>query len=333
MRPIQDGDYVFGEDFNVPNEGVQNYRVLDGCIPSTVSGMVTDLDEGTVLFDTRPYSIAADNITHPANTTLDRRYDVIVAREPTVVGPATFVLVQGTVNKKAPPISSGDIVIAIIQIDNSSTALDALHDMRYIVDQLFTCKLPDVLDDDVLFYDDFIGDDILPWWTFAGLGSYAMQDAHGGAVRITTNGVTNDEPRIYQVTKSFDLSKRIVYKIRARLLDTDYNSYFGLRNIVGEEFYVRVDFDGNAYLFVNSSGGSVYKAVSFAPGTNWFTVLVWNDPDTNRWLFRFDDNPTDGLIRTPNPTGAAFLRNELNQRGAVIQRMDLDYVKVWQPRD
>ncbi len=199
----------------------------------------------------------------------------------------------------------------------------------------------DSFQDRLLWWDDFLGDQLQDEWSVSGIGgSAAVVDAQtGGIVRITT-GATSGNYRFIKWgdIRSLHVSKRVSMEVRAKANQATYIT-----------IQLALRFDSSNLIYFNVSevaGGAV----------NWF--LVCRDDggstvldsgialDTDYHIFRIECFPTgqvhyyiDGVetanspITTNIPDDAAdYLQPYLIVSTAenAAKSMDLDYVVVRQ---
>lgn len=195
----------------------------------------------------------------------------------------------------------------------------------------------DSFQDRLLWWDDFLGDQLKDEWNSAGDagGSALVVDAQtGGIVRITTNNVTDEDWRIdWQNYRSLHVTKKVTMEVRLKMTQTanlgaNVALYFDLSNRI--LFYE----SGNNWFISCRDGGA---------STNVDTTQAL---DTNYHIFRIECFPTDEVhfyIDGAETVGSPITTNIPDDAGDFLQpylflstsedvakTMDIDYCVVRQ---
>ncbi len=190
--------------------------------------------------------------------------------------------------------------------------------------------------DRLLWWDDFLGDQLKDEWREVGTGSAAVVDLQtGGVVRITTGGAINNQFFLdWSNIRSFLVSKRVSMEIRVKLNHATWIN-------------VNLDmvFDGNNYV-------SIYASENAGGATNWFIRCRDGGAgagfdsgiaaDTSYHIFRIECFPTDEVhfyidgVETANSPITTNIPDDagdyfqpflsLQTRENLAKSMDIDYV-------
>ena len=194
--------------------------------------------------------------------------------------------------------------------------------------------------DRLLWFDDFLGDQLKDEWRAAGGGSATVVDAQtGGIVRLTTAATSGQTYLIdWNVIRSLLVSKKVTMELRVKVLTNTFLDiflylYFDANNRLG--FFVSELAGGATNWNLNCRDGGVSSSVDSG-------IAV----DTDYHIFRIECFPTDEVhfyidgvecanspITTNIPDDAAdFLEPYLyiRAREDVAKSMDVDYVVIRQ---
>ncbi len=195
----------------------------------------------------------------------------------------------------------------------------------------------DSFQDRLLFWDDFVGDQVQNEWDSAGDvgGSAVVIDAQpGGIVRITTDTDINDAWRLdWGNIRSLLVTKKVTLEVRAKLASvTDVEAWFALW--FDATHFIRFRFDdgaGNNWLIETDDGTGPTSADSGEVA------------DIDYHIFRIEALPTgevhffiDGVEMANSPIiadiPASYLQPYiyLETLAGAADTMDIDYVAVRQ---
>lgn len=187
----------------------------------------------------------------------------------------------------------------------------------------------------LLWWDDFLGDQIQDEWRTSGASVAVVDQQTGGIVRLTTGAVNGNTAFIdWSNIRSLLVSKKVSIEFRVKLTQTNaVNLLLQLNFDATDRIYFRYDTD--------------------APDTNW--ILVVRDgggittgdsgvlPDTSYHIFRIECFPTgevhfyiDGVECANSPVTANITalhlqpKPYLQTREDVAKSADIDYVVVRQ---
>lgn len=173
MRVLKDGDWIFGNDLNALVEAFKGNAVESGCAVSDggSTDMTVAVAAGVVEVAGVRVAVAGNNVVLAAASAF-KRYDLIVVNNSGVASK-----VDGTVEKKAPDIPSGYVLLAIVEVPAAATGVTNAN--------IYDCR---VMDRAGAAYESADGDYIIDVDT-DGNGS--------GAIKLRVNGtdaviVSND---------------------------------------------------------------------------------------------------------------------------------------------
>jgi len=179
----------------------------------------------------------------------------------------------------------------------------------------------------VTFYDDFIGNDLLPWWYPSAYAS--LLDMVGGVVRLETPSASGGSAELDSFRKNFSPSDAVM-EWRARISHTTYVTVFIQYGGGGTAGYARVIYEG---------GGSAgtWKLQTY-DGTTLNEVDTGVTVDTNWHTFRLEVTASevrlyiDGALKATStanlPTGPAKVWFYIRTEEDVAKYLDVDYVWV-----
>lgn len=198
--------------------------------------------------------------------------------------------------------------------------------------------------DRLLWWDDFLGDQLKDEWVSAGNagGSAVVVDAQtGGIVRITSNNVLNETWRIdWGSIRSLLVTKKATMEVRAKTTQATFTA-----------ITLDLRFDGNNYIsfaFNEAAGGAINWGIQCRDGGAGALFDSGIAVDTSEHIFRMECHThggnhvhfyIDGVetanspITTNIPDDAGdYLMPRLNIRARedAAKSMDIDYVAVRQ---
>ena len=198
----------------------------------------------------------------------------------------------------------------------------------------------DSFQDRLLWFDDFLGDQLQDEWRVVTTGTTAVNDAQtGGIVRLTTGAVdTNAEYRDWSDIRSLHVDQKVTMEVRLKANQITY-LFIG----------IRLFFDGNNnitfYASENAGGATNWRLFTVSGGAN-TDVDSGITLDTDYHIFRIECFPTDEVhfyIDDVEPGTSPITTNIPNDAGDYLQpylyidtkenvakSMDIDYVVVRQ---
>lgn len=119
MRVLKDGDWIFGNDLNALVEAFKGNAVESGCAVSDggSTDMTVAVAAGVVEVAGVRVAVGGNNVVLAAASAF-KRYDLIVVDNTGVASK-----VDGTVEKKAPDIPSGYVLLAIVEVPAAATGV------------------------------------------------------------------------------------------------------------------------------------------------------------------------------------------------------------------
>ena len=323
MRDFADGEFPFANDFNAITRSRDNYYVESGMTPSVGSGMDTDIAVGNIIVDGIPMAYAGGSVTHAAEATLARRYDLVCAYSSSAN--AAIIIVQGTVNKKAPAIPAGYILLAVVQIDNGSTAPDAVNDARITLLDRNVVKVGFPDNRIMTLEDDFLGTSLSHLWGYSGSAGGTLISLANGYFNIA--GVAGQSGALTSSTGNFEMSREflLVAKLRPSTGHANLNWFFRMYRDASNYFEIRSDGQVTTRISGTSYTGNI-GAISTSQDTE---IYIWNDSGTIR--FRQGSLWGNGLWVTPTATlslgSPGFINFTTSHIGGGVPTVRLDYIK------
>lgn len=197
--------------------------------------------------------------------------------------------------------------------------------------------------DQLLWWDDFLGDQIQDEWNAGGNGAAAVVDQQtGGIVRITTGAVSGNDYRLdHGNIKTLLVSKRASIEFRTKLnQNTNLFPTLGLLDNNAFQDFIRFYFDtgaGHTDWWIQTGDGGVFtganSGVAFDTDYHIFRIEC-HTHGSNHVHFYIDGTETaNSPITTNVPDDATdylqpYMR--LRTREDLAKSMDTDYVVVRQ---
>jgi len=199
----------------------------------------------------------------------------------------------------------------------------------------------DSFQDRLLWWDDFLGDQLKDEWRDAGTGSAAVVDAQtGGIVRLTTGATTNDAYLIDWATiRSLLVIKKLSIEFRLKLNQTTNVSAMP---------YFRFDWDnciiwnystaigGNWMIRTRDGGGNTTQDSGIAADTNYHIFRIECHTHGASHVHFYIDPPTECAF-SPITTNIPDDPGDYLQPYLIIQTLedavkstDIDYIVVRQ---
>ncbi len=196
----------------------------------------------------------------------------------------------------------------------------------------------DSLQDQLLFIDDFIGDQIKDeWGTNLYGGSVAVVDSQiGGIARLQTGGVDGDGLNFdWGTIRSLHVSKRVVFEVKAKLGQSDTDQFiFMLLRFDGDDYIGFVSFqDANWLARCRDGGVQTSEDTGVALDTDYHIFRV--DATRLTQIDFYIDGVLTNDITTNIPDDAGDYLEVFFDFGTLENAnkiLDLDYVGVKQDR-
>ena len=198
----------------------------------------------------------------------------------------------------------------------------------------------DSFQDRLLWWDDFLGDQLQDEWAVGGTGSATVVDQQtGGIVRITSGAATNNSYIIFwNDIRSLHVLKKVSIEVRVKLSSTTdvvsrLRLYFDFNNYIG--FYFNAAVDATWDIICRDGGVSTDATSTIAADTsNHIFRIECHTHGSNHVHFYIDGVQTaNSPITTNIPDDASdFLQPYLFIQTAedVAKSLDIDYVVVRQ---
>jgi hypothetical protein len=199
----------------------------------------------------------------------------------------------------------------------------------------------DSFQDRLLFWDDFVGDQLQDEWTLTvvATGAGAVVDAQtGGVYRLSaTTNATNDAARIDwgggTPIRSLLASKKVTLEVRAKL-----------SSVANVEAQLALFFDGTNFMrFRFDTGVGVNWLIETDDGTGPTSADSGEAADTDYHIYRIECFPTgevhyyiDGVEVTNSPITTDITANHLmpylyiETLAVAVKQLDIDYVAARQ---
>ena len=151
MRGLIDGQYLFAsENVNLTERLNQNMHLsttlATNCEVTFNAGLTVDVDAGDVTEGNAITVITGVSKTHDAEAVMDIRFDLIVVDSTA----DTVNIVKGLINNRAPEITAGYILLAIVGIEKDAIAIDP--------NLIFDCRLFKNIHNNIQHTEDYISD-------------------------------------------------------------------------------------------------------------------------------------------------------------------------------